>query len=236
MAIYIGWLVKLILAHLLTDFVLQPSAWIVSRRQKHFSSKHLYLHALLTAVIALVFIGFSYWLVGLAILVTHLLIDGWKSYQPVNISYFLLDQLLHFIVLGACWYFTFFSWTDVRYAWQQANTSSTWILITSMVFLTQPCAILIGQLTNKWRQQIPESDSLGSAGKWIGIVERIIILVLVLNQQYASVGLLITGKSLLRFNEPNRLEAKTEYLLIGTLISFSIAIVTGILARSLMHL
>jgi uncharacterized membrane protein YidH (DUF202 family) len=60
-----------------------------------------------------------------------------------------------------------------------------------------------------------------------------IILVLVLHQQYASVGLLITAKSLLRFNEPNRQEEKTEYLLIGTLISFSLAVVTGIIALEL---
>ena len=107
-------------------------------------------------------------------------------------------------------------------------------MVTAIIFLTQPSAILIGQLTRKWRNQIPDADSLGNAGKWIGIIERIVILILVLNQQYATVGLLITAKSLLRFNEPNRLEVKTEYLLIGTLISFSVAIITGIAVSQLL--
>jgi hypothetical protein len=230
---HIIWLTKLLLAHLLTDFILQPTTWIQSRNAKHFGSPHLYFHGLTTALAALLLIGYQYWIIVLVILVTHILIDGWKSYQPDKTKYFLIDQALHLIVIAACWYFSFFQPEDIRAAWQQINDKNSWILITAFIFLTQPCAILIGQLTRKWRVQIPEADSLGDAGKWIGIIERIIILVLVLNHQYATVGLLITAKSLLRFNEPNRQEVKTEYLLIGTLISFSMAIVTGIVAAQL---
>ncbi len=230
MDIYIIWLTKLVLAHLITDFILQPTKWIKSRNEKHFSSGYLYLHGLTTALVALLFIGYIYWIVVLAILVTHILIDGWKSYRPEKTKYFLIDQALHLAVILGCWYLTFLHPEDIRSAWQQINNKNTWVLLTSFIFLTRPCGILIGQLTQKWRAQIPDADSLGNAGKWIGIIERIIILVLVLNHQYASVGLLITAKSLLRFNEPNRLEVKTEYLLIGTLISFSIAILTGIVA------
>ncbi|HYK56414.1 MAG TPA: DUF3307 domain-containing protein [Flavisolibacter sp.] len=233
MDIYIIWLTKLILAHLITDFILQPTQWIKSRNEKHFRSGYLYIHGLTTALAALLFIGYTYWIVVLIILVTHILIDGWKSYRPDKVRYFLIDQALHLAIILGCWYFTFLHPEDIRSAWQQINNRNTWVLLTSFIFLTRPCGILIGQLTQKWRAQIPDADSLGNAGKWIGIIERIIILVLVLNHQYASVGLLITAKSLLRFNEPNRLEVKTEYLLIGTLISFSIAILTGIVALQL---
>jgi hypothetical protein len=230
---HIIWLTKLLLAHLLTDFVFQPTAWVQSRKAKHFSAPHLYLHGLTTALAALLLIGYHYWVVVLIILVTHILIDGWKSYQPDTVRYFLVDQALHVAVILACWYFSFLHPGDIAYAWEKVNNKNAWILITAFVFLTQPCSILIGQLTRKWRLQIPDADSLGDAGKWIGIIERIIILVLVINHQYATVGLLITAKSLLRFNEPLRQEVKTEYLLIGTLISFSIAIVTGIAAAQL---
>ncbi len=228
------WLTKLVLAHLLTDFVLQPTKWIEGRNQNHFRSGYLYLHGLTTAAVALLFLGYQYWLVVLVILVTHTLIDGWKSYQPHKTSYFLADQALHLLVIAACWYFSFFSLGDMKIVWQQMNNQDFWVLLTAFVFLTTPSGILIGQLTKKWRDQIPNADSLGNAGKWIGIIERMIILVLVLHQQYASVGLLITAKSLLRFNEPNRQEEKTEYLLIGTLISFSLAVVTGIIALNLL--
>lgn len=227
------WLTKLVLSHLLTDFILQPTSWIESRNTKHFRSSRLYLHGLTTALAALLFIGYQYWIVALVILVTHTLIDGWKSYRPDKTSYFLIDQALHLAVIAACWYFSFFQPENIKAAWLKINNQNSWILVTALVFLTQPCAILIGQLTKKWRVQIPDADSLGDAGKWIGIIERIIIFILVINHQYATVGLLITAKSLLRFNEPNRQEVKTEYLLIGTLISFSMAIVTGIAAAQL---
>jgi hypothetical protein len=227
---HIIWLTKLILAHLLTDFIFQPHKWIESRTSKHFGSPHLYLHGGVTAVAALLFIGYQYWIVILIILVTHILIDGWKSYRGDKIKYFLLDQFFHLLVIIACWYFTFLNSDDLKYVWEKVNSKNVWILATAFVCVTQPASILIGQVTKGWRIQIPNSDSLGNAGKWIGIIERIIIVALVLNHQYASVGLLLTAKSLLRFNEPNRLEVKTEYLLIGTLISFGIAALIGIIA------
>jgi hypothetical protein len=227
------WLTKLLLAHLLTDFVLQPSFWIQSRNRHHFASSHLYLHGVVTTLGALIMIGFQYWLVGLVILVTHTFIDGWKSYQRDNAKYFLIDQFLHLLVIILCWYFLFYQPADIRIFWQRINTPSFWMLTTAFVFLTQPAAILIAQLTRTWRSQIQNGESLGNAGKWIGIIERIIILVLVLNQQYALVGLLMTAKGLLRFNEPNRQEVKTEYLVIGTLISFGLAALTGILVTQL---
>jgi hypothetical protein len=231
---YVIWLIKLILAHLLTDFVLQPTSWIESRHKKHFGSMHLYLHGFITAIAALLLIGFQYWWVALIILVTHILIDGWKSYQPNETRYFLIDQCLHLLVIFVCWYIVFLKVEDVVAAWDVINTKNTLIIITAYVFVTFPAGILIGQLTKKWREQIADAPTLGNAGKWIGIIERIIILTLVFNHQYAAMGLLITAKSLLRFSEANRAEIKTEYLLIGTLISITIAILAGLIALRLM--
>jgi len=231
---YIIWLIKLILAHLLTDYVLQPTTWIENRNKKHFQSVYLYVHGLLTAIVALLLIGIDYWWVILIILVTHTLIDGWKSYQPNETKYFLIDQCLHLLVILVCWYIAFLNAEDVVAAWDVINTKDIIILITAYVFVTFPVSILIGQLTKKWREQIADAPTLGNAGKWIGIIERIVILTLVFNHQYAAMGLLITAKSLLRFSEANRAEIKTEYLLIGTLISITIAILTGLIALKLL--
>ena len=233
---YIIWLIKLILAHLLTDFVFQPSRWIESRNKKHFQSVYLYLHGLITAVVALLLIGFHYWWVALIILVTHILIDGWKSYRPIKTKYFLIDQCLHLMVILVCWYFIFLNKEDLIAACDIINTPKTLIGITAYVFVSFPAGILIGQLTKKWREQIADAPALGNAGKWIGIIERIVILTLVFNHQYEAIGLLIAAKSLLRFSEANRPEIKTEYLLIGTLISITIAILTGLVALKLLSI
>lgn len=227
------WLTKLILAHLLSDFILQPASWIDNRKKKHFASPFLYVHGLVTAIVALFLIGYQYWIIIAVLFLTHILIDGWKSYQRDATRYFIIDQLLHFLVILICWYLLFLHPEDIRSAWEKLLEKKILIIITAFVFVTQPASILISQLTKKWRDQILDAASLGNAGKWIGIIERIIILALVLNNQYETMGLLIAAKSLLRFSESNRPEIKTEYLLIGTLISVSLAIVTGLLALKL---
>jgi len=107
------WLIKLFLSHLLTDFVLQPTTWVEERNRKHFSSNKLYLHALVTAILAYVLIGWHYWAVALIILVTHFFIDGWKSYRPQGVSYFLIDQLLHLLVIFGCWTVLFDRWSFI---------------------------------------------------------------------------------------------------------------------------
>ncbi|MEO8111663.1 MAG: DUF3307 domain-containing protein [Ginsengibacter sp.] len=226
------WLIKLLLAHLLTDFILQPSGWIESRNKKHFASGRLYLHGFVTALTAWILIGWNYWLVALIILITHILIDGWKSYQQKNVIYFLADQLMHLIVIFACWCFIFIRWANVQQAWGRLNGNEHfWLIATAVVFLTMPAGILIGQLTKNWRDQIPDSENLASAGKWIGMVERIIILIFVIQNQYSAIGLLIAAKGIIRFNEKDRQEIKTEYLVIGTLLSMGIAIVTGLIIK-----
>lgn len=228
----IVWLIKVLLAHLTTDFILQPKSWVDERLAKHFASLKLYLHGLITAALAWIITGFQYWQVALIILVTHILIDGWKSYRKQTVSYFLLDQLLHLMVILGCWYFTFLTWFDITVLWGQVNEDpATWKTLTAFVFLTTPAGILIGQLTKKWRDKLPEADNLESAGKWIGIVERIIILIFVLCNQYSAIGLLVAAKGIIRFNEKDRQEIKTEYLVIGTLMSIGLAIVTGLVLK-----
>lgn len=226
------WLIKLILSHLITDFILQPKSWVDDRINKHYASGKLYLHGFVTALVAWLLIGWQYWLVAIIILVSHTIIDGWKSYQKPTVGYFLFDQLLHLLVIVSCWYVTFLKWSDVLLTWQQINSqSTTWKTITAFVFLTAPAGILIGQFTKQWRDKIVDAESLANAGKWIGIVERIIILIFVLQNQYSAIGLLVAAKGIIRFNEKDRPEIKTEYLVIGTLMSIALAIITGLIIK-----
>jgi hypothetical protein len=226
------WLTRLILSHLITDFILQPKSWVDDRTAKHFASAKLYLHGFITALFAFIITGFQHWLVAIVILVTHTVIDGWKSYQKQTAAYFVADQLLHLLVILGCWYFTFITWGDVTTAWQKVNQNlSVWKTITAFVFLTTPAGILIGQLTRQWRDKLPEAESLANAGKWIGMAERIIILIFVLYGEYSAIGLLVAAKGIIRFNEKDRQEIKTEYLVIGTLLSITLAMAAGLVVK-----
>ena len=76
-------------------------------------------------------------------------------------------------------------------------------------------------------------SGLENAGAVIGVIERIFVLTLVLIEQYVPIGLIITAKSIVRFPELKHRKF-AEYYLIGTLSSVLFALVTGILAKSLL--
>jgi hypothetical protein len=223
------WLIKLLLAHLLTDFIFQPKTWIKNRQKKHFASAQLYLHGFITAVVAWMFIGWQYWIVASIIFATHILIDGWKSYQEETISYFLVDQFFHIMIIIGCWYYIFIQWSNVQLTLIKLNEEARFLkTLTAAVFLTAPAGILVSKLTNQWRVQIKDAESLASAGKWIGITERLLVMIFVMHGQYEAIGLLIAAKGIIRFGEKDRPEIKTEYLVIGTLISIGLAVVTSL--------
>jgi len=73
---------------------------------------------------------------------------------------------------------------------------------------------------------IKDNEELLNAGKLIGNIERVLTLTLVLLNQYEIVGFIIAAKSILRFKDTDT--SRTEYVLIGTLLSFGIAILLGI--------
>lgn len=101
--------------------------------------------------------------------------------------------------------------------------------IAGFVFITKPTNIVIGNLLKVFEIQILDSnsndESLPNAGKLIGIVERFLVLSLILIGEFAAVGLILAAKSILRFNGTQ----KSEYVLIGTLLSFGFAALAGII-------
>lgn len=238
------WLTKLLLAHLITDFILQPESWVADRQKNHFKSTKLWWHVLITAIVAWALIGWQYWGIALIILVSHFIIDGVKSYYKDDVKSFLIDQLAHIAVILICWHQKFIDPAITQQTWLEMwQDTSFWITLTGYLFITFPAGIIIGKLTRKWRDKLENqlrnnspatllennTTSLANAGKWIGIIERIIVLSLILQNDFQAIGLLIAAKGIIRFNEKERPEAKTEYLVIGTLLSMGIALLTGLL-------
>ena len=57
------------------------------------------------------------------------------------------------------------------------------------------------------------------AGRMIGTFERIIMLFFLSIQQYSSIGLVLTAKSIARYNKISEDQIFAEYYLLGTLLS-----------------
>ncbi|MBU4222348.1 MAG: DUF3307 domain-containing protein [Euryarchaeota archaeon] len=100
--IEISLLARLVIAHLLTDFVFQSDKWVQMRRKDGWRSKHLYLHGAIAGVLAYLFSGLweVLWLPA-AVAATHILIDGIKSRYENDLKSFFADQFGHFAVLFA---------------------------------------------------------------------------------------------------------------------------------------
>jgi len=232
----INLLLRLIVSHLLTDFVFQPSSWITDRKVKKIRSVKLVWHAIATAVAAYALSGvYACWWLPLAILISHYLIDLAKSYLPDKFIYFAADQLTHMVVIFTIWLIINSQWQVVISGFTMITESTHfWILAMGYIVVTWPLGILIGIATAKWRNDLAATkeakDGLENAGKWIGICERVLILTFVLINQFTAIGFLITAKSILRFGDKDKqAEKKTEYILVGTLLSFAASALLGIL-------
>jgi nucleoside permease NupC len=82
---------------------------------------------------------------------------------------------------------------------------------------------------------VPLNEGLERAGRLIGVLERILVLIFILFDQFSAIGLLLASKSILRISREDDKEArtKTEYVLVGTLLSFLAATAIGIVAKTL---
>lgn len=229
-------LLKLFVAHLLGDFILQPKKWTKDKAKKQIRSKYLYLHVLVHGVLAYLFIAeWDQFLVPLLVLLTHWGIDLFKSYRKPKFKWFVIDQLAHVLLLGLIWLIGYgqFEVFWIKFSQLLQHTTFWWILI-GYLFITNPTAIIINVATQKWQKELKDSDdSLPNAGKWIGILERVLTLTFILFNQFAAIGFLIAAKSIFRFGDlTNGKERKlTEYILIGTLLSFTITIVVGVIIK-----
>ncbi len=233
-------LIRLIIAHLLTDFVLQPPAWIQDRQQKKYRSSKLYLHAFITAVVAYLLAGlWNIWWLPAIIFISHLGIDIWKSYQPLKLRYFLIDQLLHFLFIALVWIILFNKWDDTGILLSEIYGNSNYLTVLAIYIVAAwPLGILIGIATEKWRNElVVNSDGLAKAGMWIGLLERFLILTFILINQYTAIGFLIAAKSILRFSDKeSSTQKKTEYVLIGALMSFSATLLLGLIMNALLKI
>jgi len=225
---------QLLLAHLAGDFFLQPSSWVRQKEEKNWTSPLLYLHIGIHFILILFFrFDIGFWLPALVIAFTHLVIDLVKiNYQrPETRRYwFFADQAMHLgVLLIASWLLTSGA-GDFSFL----QKPQFLVVLAGLGFLLQPAAVIIRMAISHWAPvSVPDDRSLQNAGKLIGMLERLLIFIFIMAGKWEGVGFLLGAKSIFRFGDlKGSTDRKlTEYILIGTLISFSIAIVTAMLSH-----
>jgi hypothetical protein len=74
-----------------------------------------------------------------------------------------------------------------------------------------------------------DSISISGAGAVIGSLERILMLIFLGLNQFAAVGLIMTAKSIARYDKISKDPIFAEYYLIGTLYSILVTVIIYIL-------
>jgi hypothetical protein len=226
-------LIKLILAHLLGDFILQPNSWVTAKEKLKLKAWQLYIHALIHFALVIILVGqttFFKW----ALLLTgaHLITDIMKLYFQKDHSkrlWFFIDQLFHFVMIILVW-----SWSQsVLVIPEIVKDEKFLLLITCVYALTQPVSVLVRNIISRWTPDTNanNSDSLANAGNYIGILERLFVFAFVVTGYWDAIGFLLAAKSIFRFGDLKESKDRklTEYVLIGTLLSFGIAILIGLI-------
>ena len=236
-------LLQLLLAHILTDFVLQPDSWVEKKNQQGFNGLWFWTHVFIAGLTTYVFLHqWNNFFPAVIIMVSHAFIDYWKIIQlrrqgeKASRRLFFWDQFLHLTVIVFVWLYLAGE-TGMLFPCLKGLLSNVPVMavLTAFIFITQPAGVIIGKITEPLRNEISADDSLKKAGQYIGITERILVFIFVLLGQYAVIGFLVAGKSILRITkdgEPNA-RKKTEYVLIGTLISFIVAVSAGLTAKAM---
>jgi hypothetical protein len=181
----------------------------------------------------------------LVIAVSHYLIDLLKVTVMTRLSparSFLLDQGLHLAVIALLWLGLTPNAGELLAALgQQLGRWQIGLVLVAYSLIYLPMSLLIGQLLAHWTPQMPPSakadnDSLLRAGKQIGYLERTLILTFVLLGQIPAIGFLLAAKSIFRFGDLRQSDDKmrTEYVLLGTLFSFTLTIMLGLLVNKLL--
>lgn len=236
------YLLLLVLGHIIGDFYIQTESMAY---KKHKDIKNLLLHGLVywlsMVFVSAPVISLPVFLFATMASALHLLIDYLKYLFVGNKRekgdfkgrieqyVFFADQVLHvfglvllaylFISLKHTFKINHITHSLLSVTGIRARNLLTW----QVVLLTahKPVNLIISKLLMGYKPSV-KGKTRGinkKAGRYIGTLERIIILLFITLNQYSAIGLVLTAKSIARYDKITKDESFAEYYLLGTLLS-----------------
>lgn len=245
-------LALLIVGHVIGDFLLQ-TRWIADGKERAgLLGLHLLQVGAAHTLFLLPFLDGRVLGVLAGVLVLHGVIDAVTSRIRSRVDatrsllIFTADQVLHVVVLLVAWAVLAPDAVAARWIPSDAIRLATGgaVLLAAYVFNWNGGSVIVRGVLALVRLTIAEASTghpaegsearrVPGTGHVIGLLERFLVLTLVLLGEWGALGLILAAKSIARFKE---LEDRrfSEYYLLGTLTSVTIAMVTGLLVRLLL--
>jgi hypothetical protein len=241
-------------AHLLTDFIFQTRR-MVDAKKRGGAAGYLahgvvyYLTTVLVTAAAISGALFSgrYQAGFVGLVAIHLLIDIAKISLTGSgrvrdgVTAFTADQALHLLTVwvAACWIARTPVWISGSTLLAGIRGAPNALMLVGIVYILVVFAggYVIRFLTRSLLVGVDLGEStpqLQNAGMYIGWLERFLILTAVLWRSPATIGLILTAKSIVRYPEMKSIRF-AEYFLIGTLLSLVEAMAGGLVLLHLLH-
>lgn len=233
-------LVWIILAHILGSFYLQRQSRVQDQQQSsRLVTTCLYALIMAAVLVALIGLGQLGWSWSVLIAWVALSVAGYliSMIQARSATAFLVKQLINLLILVAVWAWLI-GFIPFVLAWAHGVLVQRNLLIVVILYLlaARPASLFVAAVLHRQAQALQaqsqeHSSGLVEAGRMIGYVERWLVLSFVLGGQFAGIGFLLAAKSIFRFGDLSQAHERklTEYMLLGTLVSFACAIVLGAL-------
>ena len=240
----------LLLAHVLVDFYWQPTRWVTEKKEKKYKSRYLYFHILLVIIVS--YFALHQWtnpLPAILLGIAHGIIDLVKiSFDKKgSLAWFIADQAAHLATIAlTALILTSNTLPGFEALTTWLNKPKTLATLSGALFILNPVSFFVGILTKPWREELAKlapgaDDNLANAGRWIGLSERLLIFVFVLLNKFTAFGFHNAAKTQLRYNKkatdsgipPAYISKKSEYVLVGTLMSYTCAIAVALAVQIL---
>lgn len=231
-----NYLLILGIGHLLGDFYLQNEK-IAKYKNKKYKGILLHSAEYFVAFLLIILPIFSVDMVCAATYaaLAHFAIDSAKyailKKKGIKKTYavFLLDQFLHLASIFVLAYSMEFRNFSIGHIWiirdvlntygYDAETIARWVL--AILFIHKPVNIFIQNFLEEYK---PNRDKIlikadNMAGRRIGTIERLIMLIFLSKNQFTALGFILTAKSITRYDKITKDEKFAEYYLLGTLLS-----------------
>lgn len=248
----------LLCVHLLGDFYFQTQK-MADRKRESFASTifHCLIYGVCAWVLFILFLTELKWRYIFVFVLAHCLIDSIKygicRFFSGTISLerfindrniFLIDQTAHLASIIGCSLWIQTAENIVLYQGRLAeifdifgiseNVCLEWMVV--LLLIHKPFNILITNIISGYKPMGKDERNLDrmeqrdrKAGRMIGTLERMIMAVFIAIGQYSAVGLVLTAKSIARYDRISKDQAFAEYYLLGTLLSTICATIAALL-------
>lgn len=240
-----------LIIHVLGDFYFQTENMAVKKDEKFYK---LLQHSVIYLAIAqlciipmwsreMMFYAFIlsivHFIIDLLKYLTIRIVEELKNERALEIlnreqdkgTIYILDQLLHIISIYLLSYFVSYQLEAIEMlgVFKVINIFRMEILRTILMFILilKPVNVTFRKLLSNYKpvSKISEKNEEKRVGKLIGNLERMLVLVFLLVNQYTAIGLVFTAKSITRFNKISDDKMFAEYYLLGTLFSILATVV-----------